>query len=300
MCGIMGWFCFAEARPNKESMTNMFSILECRGRDASGYAFIKDKRLIVNKAPVKSSELVKHKEWGALSLPRTLIAHTRLKTQGSEKLNVNNHPLYNKYGIAVVHNGMIHNDKEIFTTAKRDGQVDSEAILSVLSTKAKGDKIKRVFEKLEGSFAFASIDVNDPEKLILVKKDNPLCLYLDTKAEILYFCSEREIMQESLNIKSSSIRGFNIGEDNYHYYEMENNYGMVINRVGVENYKRYTPKRDEWMSFRNYHLPFGKSDLDMDFIECPYCLAKTLYDGSKLVNQCESCGAELNEEDIYT
>ena len=52
----------------------------------------------------------------------------------------NNHPLYNKEGIAIVHNGIIHNDHEIFGKNPRDGEVDSEAILAVFSSKTKGDK----------------------------------------------------------------------------------------------------------------------------------------------------------------
>ena len=34
------------------------------------------------------------------------ILHTRMKTQGSEKNNANNHPLFSKNGIAIVHNGI--------------------------------------------------------------------------------------------------------------------------------------------------------------------------------------------------
>ena len=50
MCGIMGYYSFGNTMPDKDKITNMFSLLESRGRDASGYAFIKDNNLIVNKA----------------------------------------------------------------------------------------------------------------------------------------------------------------------------------------------------------------------------------------------------------
>ncbi len=33
---------------------------------------------------------------------------------------------FSKHGIAIVHNGMIYNDKEIFGKKQRDGEVDSE------------------------------------------------------------------------------------------------------------------------------------------------------------------------------
>ena len=63
MCGIMGWYSFGNTLPDKDKITNMFSLLESRGRDASGYAFIKDNNLIVHKDAMKSSEFVKTNDW---------------------------------------------------------------------------------------------------------------------------------------------------------------------------------------------------------------------------------------------
>jgi glucosamine 6-phosphate synthetase-like amidotransferase/phosphosugar isomerase protein len=54
MCGIMGAYSFGKAMPDKEKITRMFSLLETRGRDSAGWAFIKDNELIVHKAPIKS------------------------------------------------------------------------------------------------------------------------------------------------------------------------------------------------------------------------------------------------------
>ena len=292
MCGIMGFYCFGIQKPDKKNITTMFELLESRGRDASGFAFLRDSNLVVHKAPIRSSIMVHSKEWQELDLPGVFIAHTRMKTQGSERNNNNNHPLYNKEGLCIVHNGMIHNDKEIFGKQKRDGEVDSEAILAVLSSKKKGDKIKRVFEKLEGCFAFACIDRNDPESLILVKKDNPLELFYDTAEDILYFCSESEIMKESLGIENSFKRGFNTGTGNYHSYSMENNYALILNSEGVESYKRYFPRREEW-----YPRDYYKGDELM--VECPYCLDMTLFNEGRLHNICQHCGQPITEEDLY-
>ena len=107
--------------------------------------------------------------------------------------------------MAIVHNGVIYNDKEIFGKKERDGEVDSEAILSILSLRGKGDKVKRLFDRLEGAFAVAVINKEEPEKLVLIKKDNPVELYFDSKDDIMYFCSERNIMQDALNIKSFTV-----------------------------------------------------------------------------------------------
>lgn len=295
MCGIMGYYCFGNKLPDKEKITEMFSLLGTRGSDASGLAFIRENNLIVHKDALRSSELVKTDEWKNLPFPKVMIFHTRMKTQGTEKNNVNNHPLFNKEGLCIVHNGMIYNDREIFGKNKRDGDVDSEAILAVLSAKHKGDKIKRVFDRLEGSFAFAVIDKNNPGTLILVKKDNPLELYFDVKNEILYFCSERDIMREALELKTQTVRGFTLGEKDYHHYTMENNHSLVINKDGVESYKKYYPKKEDYR-YRDY---FRATTSDGSMIECPWCLGMTTYHDGKLFNRCEHCDQPIDEADLY-
>lgn len=297
MCGIMGWYSFGNTLPDKEKITNMFSLLESRGRDASGYAFIKDNNLVVNKAPIKSSEFVKTNDWKQFTLPSSMILHTRMKTQGSEKNNANNHPLFSKNGIAIVHNGIIYNDKEIFGKKQRDAEVDSESILHLLSMKMKGDKIKRLFDKVEGSFAVAMLDKYFPERLVLIKKDNPIDLYYDSKDDIFYFCSEREIMQEALNIEKVTVRGFNLGEKDFHFYEMQNNYALFINSEGVESYQKYYPSKSKWFD-RRFNYPVT-SDFDEMIIECPWCFSQTTYYDGKLFNKCEVCGMGINEEDLY-
>lgn len=295
MCGIMGFYCFGDKKPDKEKIGTMFSLLESRGHDAYGIGFIRDGNLIINKAPIRSSEFVKSKEWQELELPSIMIMHTRMKTSGSEKNNFNNHPIYNKEGLALIHNGVIHNDHEIFSkNQKRDGQVDSEAILAVISARGKGDKIKKVFDRIDGSFAVAVIDKNNPEQLILIKKDNPLELYYDSEDDILYCCSERQIMQLALGIQAESKRGFNLGENHFHYYDMENNHGLVLNREGVDSYKKYNA-RDWWSSGRSY----GRHDIDLLSVQCPYCLSQTKYYDGILHNKCEVCGAEISEEALY-
>lgn len=237
----MGFISFGNTLPGKEKISEMFSLLETRGRDASGFAYIRDNNLLIQKAPVKSSDLIKTDEWKNLKLPRIMILHTRMKTQGTEKNNANNHPLFSKNGIAIVHNGIIYNDKEIIGKKQRDGEVDSESILHLLSMKYKGDKIKRLFDKIEGSFAVAAIDKSQPDKLFLIKRDNPIDLYYNSAEDILYFCSEREIMQNALNIKQLNKRGFNLGENDFHFYEMENNHSLI--QTNARNAEWRLPRR---------------------------------------------------------
>lgn len=296
MCGIMGYYAFGNTLPDKQKLTRMFTALESRGVDASGYAFVENNNLSVNKAPLRSSELIKTNEWKTLDLRPVMIFHTRLKTQGSEKNNLNNHPLFNKQGLCIVHNGMIYNDKEIFGWKERDAEVDSEAILAVLSSKKKGDRIKLLFDRLEGAFAVAVINRNNPEELILIKKDNPIDLYYNQKDDILYFCSERRIMQDALGIESSSKRGFNLGEGNYHFYEIENNHSLILNKNGVESYRKHYPKKVDWFSYR---LPKADTKVEDEFVQCPFCFSYTPYFGPETANFCEICGSQLEMEDLF-
>lgn len=296
MCGIMGFYSFGNTTPDKNKITTMFSLLESRGRDASGFAFIKDNNLVVKKDAIRSSEFVKTEDWKELILPSCMILHTRMKTQGSEKNPANNHPLFSKNGIAIVHNGIIYNDKEIFGKKERDAEVDSESILHLLSIKTKGDRIKRLFDKVEGSFAVAVLDKNDPDRLLLIKKDNPIDLYYDERDDILYFCSERSIMQEALDIQKLQFRGFNLGEKDFHFYEMTNNYALIINKDGVESYQKYYPRRSKWFD-RKFSYP--ANDFEEMIIECPWCFSQTTYLDGRLFNKCEVCGMGINEEDLY-
>jgi glucosamine 6-phosphate synthetase-like amidotransferase/phosphosugar isomerase protein len=298
MCGILGFYSFGNTLPDKQKIEKMFSLLESRGTDASGYAFIQDQNLVVNKAPIRSSELIKTIGWQSLELSPIMIFHSRLKTQGSEKNNLNNHPLFNKQGLCIVHNGMILNDIEIFGKKERDAEVDSEAILAVLSSKKKGDKIKRLFDRLEGGFAIAVINRYKPNELILIKKDNPLELYFSAVDDILYFCSERRIMQDALEIKSVTKRGFNLGEGDYHYYQMENNHSLILNSSGVESYKKYSPRKMNWFSYKSKNTEPG-TDLKDNYVHCPWCQSYTPFYGSDKINYCEFCGNELEMEDVF-
>lgn len=240
----MGYYAFGDVKPEKKQLTTMFELLEFRGKDASGFAYVEDDHLVIHKGPVKSTELVKHSEWAKdiVKLPRIMIFHTRAKTKGEPSNNMNNHPLFDKNGNCIVHNGIINNDDIVFaeTKVKRDAQVDSEAILAMLNQKKKkGDPIKRLFKKLRGSFAFAAISVQKPDELLLVRNSNPIKLCYDSNKDIVYFCSETDIMRKALEIKQQRIRGFFLNENHYHFLEMKDDHAMWIGPDGIKKYQEY-------------------------------------------------------------
>ena len=285
MCGIMGYYAFSDALPNKTALGAMFSMLESRGTDASGFAYVSDGELNVYKAPVKASGLIKSSVWKELSLPKVMIFHTRLKTKGCQLNNKNNHPLFTREGLCIVHNGQIYNDDQILSS-HRIAEVDSEAILSVLESYPEDLRLDKLFEKLIGPFAIASIDALNPDKLILVKHNNPVELYFDAENDILYFCSERWIMQKALNISSSVRRGFNLGEFGYHFFTMENDYAMVIGKYGIQSYREYKTPTPVY----NYVGIFE--------VQCPVCLNYTKFNMLREENRCMHCNNVINEEEV--
>ncbi|MBK7228467.1 MAG: hypothetical protein IPH97_06315 [Ignavibacteriales bacterium] len=100
-----------------------------------------------------------------------------------------------------------------------------------------------------------------------------------------------------MNIEKTTVRGFNLGEKDFHFYEMHNNYALFINSEGVESYQKYYPSKSKWFE-RRFNYPVT-SDFEEMIIECPWCFSQTTYYDGKLFNKCEVCGMGINEEDLY-
>ena len=71
------------------------------------------------------------------------------------------------------------------------------ALLDIIASPILSLVVKVLFDRIEGSFAVAIINKAEPDTLILIMKDNPIDMYYNTEDDIFYFCSEREIQQES-------------------------------------------------------------------------------------------------------
>jgi len=75
---------------------------------------------------------------------------------------------------------------------------------------------------------------------------------------------------------------------------MDDNHALVINKNGIESYKKYQPR-----------YSFGYGDIVNDcfddslLMECPYCFETTHYSWIKLNNKCQHCRQYISEEDVY-
>lgn len=182
MCGIVGYVGLNEAEP---ILLDGLAKLEYRGYDSAGIAVHNGQKINIVKSKGKLAEL--QKKLSQNELNGTLgIGHTRWATHGAPS-DINSHPhASNDCKIAVVHNGIIENYlsiKEELTESSFASDTDTEVIAHLINkfyTKATIenllDAVYAAIDKMRGTYALAIICSDFPDKLIAVKRDNPLVI----------------------------------------------------------------------------------------------------------------------------
>ncbi|MCL2839969.1 MAG: glutamine--fructose-6-phosphate transaminase (isomerizing) [Defluviitaleaceae bacterium] len=189
MCGIIGYAGDESAVP---IIVDGLKKLEYRGYDSAGIAvFTKDSFKVVKQ----KGRLVGLEE----RLENTTITsnmgigHTRWATHG-EPSDVNSHPhLGSGSKIAVVHNGIIENYKQLKAQLERRGvkfvsQTDSEVVAQLAEYYYNGnllDTVIKTANALEGSYALGIMCLEEPDVLVAVKKDNPLIVGVSEKGNFI-------------------------------------------------------------------------------------------------------------------
>ena len=187
MCGIVGYIGTKKASP---ILINGLLRLEYRGYDSAGIATIEPDGLSImkNKGRVKNL----YELPGIDDLQGTVgIAHTRWATHGKPSKE-NSHPhVDNTQTFSVVHNGIIENYHELREFLEKQGytfysQTDTEVIPNLIhyyySKDTKDDELKRLravrnaCADFKGSFALEIICKDDPDHMIVVRKDSPLVI----------------------------------------------------------------------------------------------------------------------------
>lgn len=178
MCGIIGYVGTENAVP---IIIEGLKKLEYRGYDSAGLAVCGADGFSV----VKQKGRLRALEDSLKNTPlkgRVGIGHTRWATHG-EPSDINSHPhIGNKSKIAVVHNGIIENYKQLKERLERKGvhfvsQTDSEVVAQLAEYYYNGDlldTIIKVSNALQGSYALGIMCVDAPDTLAAIKKDNPL------------------------------------------------------------------------------------------------------------------------------
>lgn len=178
MCGIVGYIGDKNAVP---VLMDGLKKLEYRGYDSAGVAVYAEGKVQIRKYKGRLSVLEEHLDKEKLS-GNLAIGHTRWATHG-EPSDANSHPHTNEKGdIAVVHNGIIENYLKIkdFLISKGyvfKSEVDTEVLAHFIDYYYEGDlaeAVRKVIKEIKGSYAFAVITNREPDKIVCVRKENPL------------------------------------------------------------------------------------------------------------------------------
>lgn len=180
MCGIVG---ILGKQPVAPLLVDALKRLEYRGYDSAGVATLEAGALSRLRAKGKlvnlESKLSSHSMSGTSG-----IAHTRWATHGMPN-ETNAHPHFSNK-VAVVHNGIIENFREIRGSLIEQGYVfstetDTEIVAHLVDSYLKAgknpkDAVQHALKKLEGAFAIAFLFEGDDDLIICARNGPPLAI----------------------------------------------------------------------------------------------------------------------------
>jgi glucosamine--fructose-6-phosphate aminotransferase (isomerizing) len=180
MCGIVG---ILGRGPVAEQLVDSLKRLEYRGYDSAGVATLEGDHLERRRAEGKLRNLEARLQASPLA-GHTGIGHTRWATHGKPTEN-NAHP-HATARVAVVHNGIIENFRELREELQKKGAVfttetDTEIVLHLVDGYlAKGfkpaDAVKEALSQLRGAFALGFIFADNDDLLIGARNGPPLAI----------------------------------------------------------------------------------------------------------------------------
>ncbi|MDG1168877.1 MAG: glutamine--fructose-6-phosphate transaminase (isomerizing) [Sulfitobacter sp.] len=180
MCGIVGVLGNHEAAP---ILVEALKRLEYRGYDSAGIATVNAGKLARRRAVgklVNLSDLLVHEPLAG----KAGIGHTRWATHGAPTVT-NAHP-HQAGPVAVVHNGIIENFRELRAELAKSGvqfvtETDTETVALLTHhymTKGAGavEAAKQALARLEGAFALAFVFDGHDDLMIAARKGSPLAI----------------------------------------------------------------------------------------------------------------------------
>lgn len=183
MCGIVGYI---GDKPVVDILIDGLHQLEYRGYDSAGIAVKCEDRVRIYKAEGKldnlSSVLMEHKnEYQDATMG---IGHIRWATHGAPTV-INAHPhTCNCGNLAIVHNGIIENYKELRGKLEKLGakfktQTDTEAVAHLIAYKYEQTKdltkaVQLATKEIEGAYALCIMHNDEKDKIVATKRNAPL------------------------------------------------------------------------------------------------------------------------------
>jgi glucosamine--fructose-6-phosphate aminotransferase (isomerizing) len=185
MCGIIG--VTGSADPMRIIIDGL-TMLEYRGYDSAGVALVGDEKdpMWRQRAAVRAQSIAElGKAVSGMPAGATAgIGHTRWATHGAPTEH-NAHPHLDCTGrVAIVHNGIIENHREIWANLaakghERSSETDSEVIAHLVEDElATGagplEAVRRCLSGLRGDFALAVAFAEYPDTLVATRRTSPL------------------------------------------------------------------------------------------------------------------------------
>ena len=180
MCGIVG---IISEKDVSISILEALKRLEYRGYDSAGIATLNDGKIDRRRAEGKLTNLQSLMSGEPLT-GNIGIGHTRWATHGAPTSN-NAHPHANE-NVAVVHNGIIENYKDLKNKLESQGakfttDTDTEVIVHLFSSYYEKENdvfgaAQKTFEQLEGAFALGMLIKGQDDMMIAARKGSPLVI----------------------------------------------------------------------------------------------------------------------------
>jgi glucosamine--fructose-6-phosphate aminotransferase (isomerizing) len=178
MCGIVGYIGKKQALP---ILLQGLRDLEYRGYDSAGIAVLDNGKIDRVREVGKVDMLAK--KIGQVKIAGTLgIAHTRWATHGGVT-EQNAHPhIVGKGKLALVHNGIIENYRDIKKQLKdqhQESETDSEVLAQLIFENYEGDLVKAVKKsllKVRGTYGIVVMHADHPNQLVAARLGSPLAI----------------------------------------------------------------------------------------------------------------------------
>lgn len=256
MCGICGYI--GSGNGVKEVVRGL-KILEYRGYDSCGLAFIEKEKINIVKTVGEVDNLKKlTKNMSA----NVVIGHTRWATHGGVNER-NAHPHLSTSGkLAMVHNGIIENYKELKEEFNLNSlsNTDSEVFLNLIDCE-KGTLINKVInasKKVQGTFAV--LVLGSDGEMVLGKCESPLYL---SKVE-----NEVYIASDVLALKGENYFALN----DHEFASVKNRKIIFYNKNG----EKITKKSEKIEKNSDFSKIFYKTHMESEILETKDVLNKTL------------------------
>lgn len=183
MCGIVGYIGSQNAQ---DFVMDGLEKLEYRGYDSAGIAVnTGEERFSIVKREGRLQNLADVLRETPLE-GTVAIGHTRWATHGKPS-DENSHPHFNREKtLVVVHNGIIENYLELKRELIAKGyefnsETDTEVVGHLLDELYEGDLLeatKKLIKIIKGAYALGIMAVNEPDRIIAVRKESPLIIGL--------------------------------------------------------------------------------------------------------------------------